>query len=412
MSEYSEILDSWAMTIDPIDDNYEEKLKEVATTFRGFGDALTAFIKLHGYCGKDNASDKVLFLKEKFKQSKIAIPRNVEQWFDNDGWKSRDTAFKICFAFNLDVDGCNDFFRRVQFERSFDCHKINEAVYYFCIKEGLKYKDAEEIIEKINQTVDVCKSKTLPDENILYTSSIIDEINNIYEAEKLVSYVTENANNFSYNNATAIKFIKSLWCQISGPDGLAKKEGKYINKQLNIFSQEVNAKRDNFLDDDYITSEEDSSSWTIYTQILGLDNLQEEKFSEARSLSSVFKENILLPLKASSCFPNIQMLNSILRGELGENERYRKMIILLVFYTFWAKKIVEKKNIFYKIDARDCERCLYLINKYLVDAGYPVMYYGNPYDWIFMWALRDDYPLYAFRSYIQEVLIAGDKSAD
>ena len=43
------------------------------------------------------------------------------------------------------------------------------------------------------------------------------------------------------------------------------------------------------------------------------------------------------------------------------------------------------------------------MNRYLLDAGYPELYPGNPYDWIFLWALRDDYPLEAFRSYIGEL---------
>ena len=31
------------------------------------------------------------------------------------------------------------------------------------------------------------------------------------------------------------------------------------------------------------------------------------------------------------------------------------------------------------------------------------LYAGNPYDWIFLWALSDEQPLYAFRSYVMEI---------
>lgn len=58
---------------------------------------------------------------------------------------------------------------------------------------------------------------------------------------------------------------------------------------------------------------------------------------------------------------------------------------------------------------QETERCLYSINKFLVDAGYPTLYFGNPYDWIFMWALRTENPLQAFRSYMLEVLISADE---
>ena len=39
MSEYSDELDSYAMMIDPSDNDYEKKLKEVANRFRGFNAA-------------------------------------------------------------------------------------------------------------------------------------------------------------------------------------------------------------------------------------------------------------------------------------------------------------------------------------------------------------------------------------
>lgn len=116
---------------------------------------------------------------------------------------------------------------------------------------------------------------------------------------------------------------------------LPKKEGVLIDKELNILSQEsVNLVSNKFSDDKLIISNDEASSWTIYSQILGLDKYQESKFSGRRSLSSIFSKNILMPFKASSCFPSSQMVNSILRGEMGDNESFRKMIIFLVFYSF------------------------------------------------------------------------------
>lgn len=413
MSEYSDALDTYATTIDPADDNYEDKLKEVAASFRGFNDALTTFIMAHGYSGDaKNSNEKVAFMKEKFAHAHIKPPRYIENWFDSADWKTRETAYKICFALNLDIKDTNDFFRRVQFERSFDCHKINEAVYYFCIKNNYKYQDAEQIIAQINEAAVTGSVKKIPNYDVLYTNSIVHEINKISDEKSLVAYITQNIENFSYNNVTAVSFIKKLWNNISGTDGLAKKEGEYIEKQLNLMPYDANNNQPKFLEDHYVISSEDSSSWTIYTQILGLDRMQESRYSSTRSLASVFSKNVLLPLKASSCFPSSLMLNSILRGEQGDNERYRKMLILLVFYSFWAKKTIEQKNVYIKADSKDQERCLSLINKYLVDAGYPTLYYGNPYDWIFMWALCDKNPLFAFRSYILEVMIVANEGCD
>lgn len=188
MSEYSDALDSYAMMIDPGDDDYEEKLKEVAGSFRGFNEALSVFIEQHGFTGDlNNNEEKVNFLKDKFKEAEIPVPRYIDNWFDSADWKKRDTAFKICFALNLNIDDTNDFFRRVQFERSFDCHKIEEAVYYFCIKNNLKYCDAERIIRKINDRASVEKIKNIPDRDILYTRTIINEINKIDDEDNLIA---------------------------------------------------------------------------------------------------------------------------------------------------------------------------------------------------------------------------------
>jgi len=45
--------------------------------------------------------------------------------------------------------------------------------------------------------------------------------------------------------------------------------------------------------------------------------------------------------------------------------------------------------------------------------GCPVICHaGNPYDWIFMWALNDENPLWAFRFFIGEVFAAKEETAD
>ena len=84
------------------------------------------------------------------------------------------------------------------------------------------------------------------------------------------------------------------------------------------------------------------------------------------------------------------------------------MLIFLVFYTYWAKRIIRKKQDSYIVEDNDFERCLDMINARLLGAGYPELYIGNPYDWLFMWALKDyDNPLFAFRYYMGEVFGMG-----
>ncbi len=78
-------------------------------------------------------------------------------------------------------------------------------------------------------------------------------------------------------------------------------------------------------------------------------------------------------------------------------------MILLVFYEYWTKILLHKGNCSYYANHKDSERCYAHINRYLVDAGYPTLYEGNPYDWIFLFAMQDDYPMDTFRDFMKQL---------
>lgn len=420
--EYTKILNTHAETLSLEDDDYEESLLEIASLFRGLDEALTVFVEEHGYIGNlEDVPTKAKFLQEKFKVANIAPPRDFKEWFVPNKKLARETSFKICFAFGLNIEETNDFFRCIKFERGFDCHSINEAVYYFCMKNGLSYTEAQEIIESIPVSK---KEKTIPNREVLYTETIIEYINSIDDKEKLIEYIKENISDFQYNNATAIKYIQELWNEISKADGLAVQEGLIIDRTQNRFEDkrkksvndtrsteviaaEIRQQEQEVKSDDFVIAGTNASTWIIFSQIIGLDNYQENEYATKhdRSLKSVLSENKLMPLKADYCFPNRQNIDKLIRGDLvGDDEIIRKMLIFLVFYNYWAKLIISKNEALYQAEPLDTERCLYTINARLMEAGYPELYAGNPYDWMFMWALKDENPLEAFRYYMREVI--------
>ena len=429
MSEYTELLNIRAETLSPDDDGYEESLLETAKMFRGFGDALTSFMEEHGYEGNPaDAKEKTDFLRKKFREAGLNPPRNCDAWFISDRKPARKTAFQICFAFGLDVEETDDFFRCVQLERSFDCHNAEEAVCYFCIKNDLSYMDAKDIIARIP---DPEKQKAVPDSDVLYTGTIIEYINSIDDKEKLIQYIENNIEDFRYRSATAVRYIRELWAKISGKTGpenkesdeynLAAREGELVSRSYNRFqeksrrshvdtrSREVIAeetRREAEIKlDDRVAAGDGASTWTIFSQIIGLDNKTEMKFASEynRSLTSVLSENALLPLNADYCFPSRQIIDKALRGEPGEHESMRKLLIFLSFYNYWANIVTAKNDAFYTAKHADSERCMDTVNGRLLDAGYPELYAGNPYDWLFMWSMNDEHPLDAFRTYMGEV---------
>ncbi len=403
MSQYTELLNLKAETLLMDEDGYEENLAQVTSLFRGFGEALTSFMEDRGYQGDlADVSAKAHFLREKFKTANVKLPRDFKEWFVPNKKIARKTAFQICFAFNLDVNETNDFFRCVQFERSFDCHTINEAVYYFCIRNGLSYQETQDIIDCIAIPTKIKSISECAD--VLYTGKIKDNIDNITDKESLIEYIKDNIDSFKYNNVTAIKYIQEFWTKISRSNGLAEKEGFIINRTYN---SDKNAKSDN-----YVVANSDASTWVIFSQIIGLDNYQKNMYAKKhdRSLTSILSGNKLMPLKADYCFPNRQNIDKLIRGDLvGDDEIIRKMLIFLAFYTYWSKLIISNNNAFYSAKLSDSERCLDMINARLLDAGYPELYVGNPYDWLFMWALNDEHPLIAFRTYMSEVFAVKEK---
>lgn len=430
MSQYTERLLREAEGLSPNDEGYGARLLEIAGLFRGFGEALTAFLEGRGYEGE--AADvpaKAEFLWEKFQAAGIQPPRDFRAWFAPGARLARKTAFQICFAFGLDVDETDDFFRRVQLERGFDCHRVHEAVYYFCLRRNRSYGEAQEIIGKIPAPQRV---KSLPkSRDVLYTAAILDAIDDLDEPEALIRYLTDHLDDFSYHNATATRYIQALWAEIVGPEGLAAKKGALIDRTSRfedrrrkgpgdtraaaVIAAEVRHQENAVKPEDPVAAGPDASTWVIFSQIVGLANYQARSYAarHGRSLASVLSKSGLVPFQAAYCFPSRQNIDKLARGEqVGEDEIVRKLLIFLAFYAYWARRAVGEDRAFFSSDIADSARCLDTIHARLLDAGYPALYIGNPYDWLFLWALQDteENPLTAFRCYLEEVFAAAEEA--
>ncbi len=393
MGQYTERLKMLENEISPEDDNYTEKLIEVAESFRDFGEALDTFIVHKGYVGDiEDVDEKVAFIKNKFQAANISpIPRNLKKWFTDDiRIEKRKIAFQFCFAFNLNLQESEEFFRTVCLQRGFDCHYIEEAIYYYAIGNQLSYTEAMEIV---NKSPDDVKGKVDFDGEVLFTESIMKEINRSKSTEELIHFFEDNLEQFGYNNATAYKYIMELWSKIEKPNGIADKE------KLLLFP-EIHSKSDR---------KKKRSVWDIYLQILGLYDFDDDNtplfvLNTDRTLKPLLKNNKLLHPLAEDSFPDRQGLEAILRGEHKSNELVRKTIILLVFYKYWTSLLIKNGKSFYA-NTDDGERCYAEINRYLVDAGYPTLYAGNPYDWIFLFALQDEFSMDTFRYFMRELYI-------
>ena len=304
------------------------------------------------------------------------------KWLTEPKGFERETGFRIAFSLDLTIDETNTFFRTVMLDRGFDCHTIREAIYYYCICHGLGYQTAEKLIAAVPQP----KKSPVPDSaDVLYTKNIILFLQTCPNEETLLKYFIENINQFGYNQVKAKEYIRFLWNRISAPDGLAVQERIYFPVGIKSASQDAA-----------------DSTWNIYLQILGLD-LDDVRYIETdRTIKPMLKNETFMHQFAAENFPNRQSIEKILRGESTQNDLIRKTLILFVFYQFWMNIALSKKGYkSYEAGANDRERCISELDQYLLDAGFPEMYAGNPFDWIFIWAAGRESPMQAFRSYWQ-----------
>lgn len=393
MGKYTQYMATQEGRISPEDENYKEELLAVAKSFRNFDDALDEFIVQKGYIGDINdVNAKVEYIKDRFHEEGIEIEnRIVKNWFlKHVQANKRSIAFQFSFAFHLDIEETQNFFRRVYLQRGIDCHDMTEAIYYYCIRHQMKFHEAQELIERAKP---IGKKGSLDfNAEILFTGSIIEELDRFENSEELLEFLEKNKEQFGYNNATAYKYIRQLWKKIDGAEGIANREAKLL------FPME---KR----------TEKNRSVASIYNQIFGYTDYDvNDKNSPLfdmqtdRTLQPILKDNNLMHPLARASFPDRQGLEGIMKGNNKSSEVVRKTMILLSFYSFWADICVKNNNL-YSENEGDTERCRAFVNKLLLDAGYPTLYEGNPYDWIFMFAMQDKYPLDAFRFFMRELYL-------
>ena len=388
-SAYTSLLRKPLSAIDWEDDNFIEELLEVARLFRSFSDAMTEFIAERGYAGDlSDSESKAAFVRFAFLKADMDPPREIREWFAGQPVR-RETAFQICFAFSLDGSQTDDFFQRVYArERSFNCHDPREAVYYFCLNHGLAWPEAQEILSLIPPP-----GKDGGRADPVHTGDILKELNRLETKEELIAWLTENIHCFSGSSVTARETIRRLWDAAAGPRGLLVRERNALPSLLD----DPATGRKNPLR----AGAEGLKTWDAYLAILQLDRKEVARLDTDRSVRPILAR---LHDGARDSFPDRQGIDRILRGEHVSYERVRKWLVLLAFYAFWARKAIDGRS--YAASPGDAERCIASMNQHLYDSGYPELYVGNPYDWIFFYAAKNPEPLPVFR-FIWNELLAG-----
>ena len=389
MPTYTSLLQTPLDTISWEDEDFIEELLRVAQLFRPFSAAITEFIVEHGYVGDaEDVDARAAFIRDAFARAGMDPPREIRSWFASGQSIRRDTAFLICFAFGLDGCGTDEFFRRYYArERSFDCHQVQEAIYYFCLNNGMSWADALELQARVPRA-GAGGQGGAP----VHTGSIIAELNRLETKEELIDYLTRNIDLFSDCNVTAYEAIRRLWERAAGPEGLLIRETRDLPS---ILDDAVSGRKASVR-----SSADGVRPWDAYLAILQLDKREVRRLETDRTIKPLIAK---LHAGAQDSFPDRQGIDLILHGKHVSYERVRKWLVLLTFYTFWARRALEAGS--YAARPGDAARCISHMDQVLVESGYPELYVGNPYDWIFLYAAKSDEPLTTFR-YIWNELVA------
>ena len=421
---------------------FEEDIEDAAdylknpSSFRSFREGLTEMLKRTDYAANsENIYEMSDYLCDKLKESNSAINREtVVSWFSGEhqpkiNASSRTRMYEICFALNSGYNETVWFFNHVYYDRAFNCHTINEAVFYYAFRNHLSYREACAIIEEINTH----EQGSHEESTMNYTKFVRDQISEFKTTAELKEFLIANRESFNSWNKSAYDTLRYLISTLKGsPENskkeidtlkrrisrLFKKNGEIYAKDIEEISQSLNFKNCGLLMQYLLENakKSDDSAKNLREAINVKNTFSNDFLLEQLVWSSrVFytdnaeetKEIDKIPYVVRINFPTKKTMSDVLSAEkISVSQSYdaiRKMIILLDFYCFW---INEQLN----MEHSDCPQ-KELLNIYIDNANdllfrcsYEELTAVNPYDWIFLCAAHSDDPIQYFRAYITELL--------
>ena len=336
-------------------------------TFRTFGDGLLFFLQKRN--SELTAKTAIKYIEKVCQETgvstkDIASANTLTNWFKGGprpkkGEDSRRSMFALAFALQLTPNETAELFHKVYLDRAFDYRNVNEVIYYFCMSNKKSWNDATRLISSIKE------SNIRADDNTVYTSQIKTDVETLQDETALVEYIFRHGHNLAMKNVMATETMKKL---LTDANGKANKES------------ELEEYTDRFRGYDKTSN---NFTYEVITSLC---------VSGDKGTKTLFK-NARLPKEIKSRFPEAVTLSK----KDPTYEELRKLIILLFSYCYWYD--VQQANEVIELDDYIEE-----INVHLNESGFSLMYYGNPYDWMFLFCALSERPLDTFRGLLIDVL--------
>lgn len=355
-------------------DDYEDEAKKVIdflnSDFRPFGKAVLTLMQKKVKAPIPNPSRHI---KEACKRNNVPVEKiarsenTLRTWFSGGerpvkSVKSRNAMFALAFALNFDTKETRELFHKAYLDRACNERNYSELIYYYCLQRGLPYVHAEALINA------VCIKYAENNDATMYTQQLSAQALAASNDQALLDYIHAHGHNFLLNNQSAKETVAKLKAEAHE---FARHHGEYLQKYEPEIAANKNFSSDSFL---YFSITNRGVTGRTGTKPLSFKNAE-------------------LPKEIKSNFPQLKQFSL----DDPSYEELRKMIILLFSYVFWSKMRRFEGTVGFDdyIDQLD---------KYLVDAGMAKLYYGNPFDWLFLYCTTQEYPLDVFQDILESVL--------
>lgn len=405
----------WKYDNSDIDENaLLDVLGVLSQEFRSFGEGLVAIMEAKlGFKVASPAIDLECACQRTGVDLDLIGTRNtLNAWFENvhrnnpqssvasrprKSEKSRTAMFAFAFAMELTAEETHELFRKVYLDRAYNQRDYKELIYYYCLSRRLSFSKAQKLIEKVH----FGEPDEVSDKTVL-TQHLADTGLKSESDEALIEFIQAHNHNFMINTRSAMQVmceLKEKAREIVRNEG-ENERTKY--KPRKLITDEYTEKKtvyedavqEDLVDNPYLDSGNRNrnlnSNDYLYDSIIGL--ITRSVVGTTGTVTLPIK-NSLFPREIRNRFPQ--------PGTLGKknmsSEELRKVIILLFSYCFWKKKYCDDYEWRYNLYVKE-------MDDWLTKAKLPLMYYGNPYDWMFLFCTATNGPLEAFKSLLDEAL--------
>lgn len=396
----------------PDNDCTPEEMMEIFKRdyFRDFSSGISKLVCRSGYSGdpSDTAAQADHLYSAMKSEGADISKATVSGWLSGTHYPkytsiNRTHMFQVCFALHLDAETAEQFFDHVYFSRFFNCHNEREAVFYYCIKNGLSYNDALAILERINSSPCGENSDIPTPEAAEFTLHIKNSIDRITDTEALIEYITEHKYWFNSWNISSNKVILELMQDLVHEADDRKYLDEltaYCAKRTSVYPSDKNCGllmrhiRNEYKTDDmhfleYYKGQKITSSYFMLKIMLGVED-------------SITGKTIL-PRIVTCNFPTKKTFSDFFKNPTANTsyDSIRKMLILLQFWHFWCRTELSENNDTPRHDL--CHAFCDETSDLLYHCGYSALFVGNPYDFIYMYAARTDMPTDTLREFFSSI---------